>query len=74
MSPFAIQLPDQICAPKDWRLRNLIDYVYPEVSRVVAQILAGEADTETLNYFCDRALLAPRNDEVDFINNMIQER
>ena len=39
----------------------------------VAQLLAGQADEATLDYFCERALLAPRNEDVDAINALILE-
>ena len=74
LTPFAIRLPENIEAPIDWELADLIQYSFPDLEEWTARIVANPEGGEERKYFCGRALLTSTNKVVDSINNEILER
>lgn len=68
VSPMSIRLPTEICAPEIWSISQLAQFVYPCMDQNVAQLMHGLYDDDTLKYFCEHAILAPRNEDVDAAN------
>ncbi|SGY53693.1 BQ5605_C006g03790 [Microbotryum silenes-dioicae] len=65
-----ITLPDHLCLPVDSRHKTgLINHVYP----LSADDLTLMSTENKVAYFRDRAILAPKNVDVDELNNMITE-
>ncbi|SGZ23012.1 BQ5605_C022g09575 [Microbotryum silenes-dioicae] len=65
-----ITLPDHLCLPVDSRHKTgLINHVYP----LSADDLTLMSTENKVAYFRDRAILAPKNADVDELNNMIIE-
>ncbi|SGY53294.1 BQ5605_C006g03744 [Microbotryum silenes-dioicae] len=67
----SITLPDHLCLPVDSRHKTgLINHVYP----LSADDLTLMSTENKVAYFRDRAILAPKNADVDELNNMIIKR
>ncbi|SGY17265.1 BQ5605_C015g07728 [Microbotryum silenes-dioicae] len=63
-----ITLPDHLCLPVDSRHKaGLINHVYP----LSADDLTLMSTKNNVAYFRDRVILAPKNADVDELNNMI---
>jgi hypothetical protein len=71
LSPFSIRLPDINCAPRDWTPESMVDQAFPSLQAATARILGPDHVSEDLRYFCDRAILAPKNKDCDEINAQV---
>jgi hypothetical protein len=68
LSPFAIRLPDDICAPDGSNCSDLIAHTFPELLAWTERIVADPEGTDEREFFCGRALLTPTNKVVDTLN------
>lgn len=63
-----IRLPDEIAAPRTWTVTDLVSHTYPKLAAVSRAVLQENAREEDMAYFCERAILSPRNADVDELN------
>ena len=63
-----IRLPDDIAAPPTWTVADLVGHTYPKLAAVSKAVLREETREEDMEYFCQRAILSPRNVDVDELN------
>ena len=63
-----IRLRDDIVAPRDWSLSDLVQHTYPNLAAVSQSVLREDTREEDMTYFCERAILSPRNLDVDALN------
>jgi hypothetical protein len=68
ISPFAVRLPDAVVAPKDWTRVDLARAIFPGLQAASKRVASGSQEQDALQYFSDRALLAPTNAIVDETN------
>ena len=68
VSPFAIRLPEAIVAPKHWTHHDLACDTFPGLQGAADRCVASSVTTPDLQYFCERAILAPTNAVVDEVN------
>jgi len=68
LGPNVIRLRDDIVAPQDWTLSDLVSHTYPNLAAVSKSVLQEDTREEDMAYFCERAILSPRNLDVDALN------
>ena len=68
LGPNVIRLPDSIAAPPTWTVTDLVTHTYPKLAVMSQTILREENREEDMAYFCERAILSPRNVDVDALN------
>jgi len=68
LGPNVIRLPDSIAAPPTWTVEDLVTHTYPKLAVMSQTILREENREEDMAYFCERAILSPRNVDVDALN------
>ena len=71
VSPFAVRLPDEIVAPQDWAVPDMINHAFPRLLHAAARVVASDRTLEVISYFCDRSILTPLNKNVDVVNREI---
>ena len=67
ISQYAVRVPDHICAPRTWGVADLTGWVYPGMMSAIDGLLRTPQLAD-LDYFSKRAVLAPKNLDVDGIN------
>jgi hypothetical protein len=71
LGPYAIKLDARIAAPKEWNVQDLIRNTYPDLLDRAHQCAQKNSSSVDLNFFRDRAILTPKNVEVQKINEGI---
>ncbi|CAK0808237.1 unnamed protein product, partial [Prorocentrum cordatum] len=66
--PEAVRLPDNIVAPSHWGPEDLARAIYADIAASAARCVGGDVAAEDLQYFCDRAILTPKNATADSAN------
>ncbi|CAK0903273.1 unnamed protein product [Prorocentrum cordatum] len=66
--PEAVRLPDNIVAPSHWGPEDLARAIYADIAASAARCVGGDVAAEDLQYFCDRAILTPKNATADSVN------
>ena len=56
-----IRLPPEIAAPREWESADLIHHVFADLHWHSHSILHHVSPHEASKYFCDRAILTPKN-------------
>jgi hypothetical protein len=68
LGPDMIRLPDSIAAPPGWTVDDLVAHTYPKLTLMSQSVLREDTREEDMAYFCERAILSPRNVDVDALN------
>jgi len=68
LGPFVIRLPEEIVAPSSWTHVDLVRFVFPDLAAAALRCATPGCRLEDRKYFCERAVLAPTNAQVDALN------
>ena len=71
IGPDSVRLPDEICAPSTRTEETLTKKIFPDLGAAVHLATQAGSTAEAMEYFADRAILAPRHEDADQANNKI---
>ena len=71
LSPFSVKIPESMAAPSHWKVQHLIEHTFPDLLASVRLCALPAATQDDCAYFATRALLSPKNSEVNAVNTAI---